>query len=53
MLTLQNIKKILEVIMPNSDIGEREILKIIKVKHKANLSASESHHRRQAAISAG
>jgi SRSO17 transposase len=51
MLTLQDVKDILEVMMPRRDIGEREILKIIKDKHKARLSASESHHRRQAATS--
>ena len=51
MLTLQDVKHILEVMMPRRDIGEREILKIIKDKHKARLSASESHHRRQAATS--
>jgi SRSO17 transposase len=53
MLTLQDVKDILEVIMPKREISEREILKIIKAKHKARLSASESHHRRQTAISAG
>jgi hypothetical protein len=53
MLTLQDVKDILEVIMPKREIGEKEIIKIIKAKHKASLSASESHHRRQAAISAG
>lgn len=53
MLTLQDVKEILEVIMPKREIGEREILKIIKAKHKARLSASASHHRRQVAISAG
>ena len=53
MLTLQDVKDILEVIMPKREIGEKEIIKIIKAKHKARLSASESHHRIQAAISAG
>jgi hypothetical protein len=51
MLTLQDVKEILEVIMPKRDISDREILKIIKAKHKARLSASESHHRRRAAAS--
>ncbi|VVB69365.1 Uncharacterised protein [uncultured archaeon] len=49
MLTLQDVKEILEVIMPQREIGERESLKIIK----ARISASESHHRRRTAISAG
>lgn len=53
MLTLQDVKDILEVIMPQREIGEREILKLIKAKHKARFSASESYHRRQTAISAG
>jgi len=53
MLTLQDVKDILEVIMPKRDISEREILKIIKAKHKARISARESHHRRQTATSAG
>jgi SRSO17 transposase len=53
MLTLQDVKDILEVIMPRREISEREILKIIKAKHKARLSAKESHHRRQAAASGG
>jgi SRSO17 transposase len=52
MLTLQDVKDILEVIMPKREISEREILKIIKAKHKARRSASESYHRRQTAISA-
>lgn len=53
MLTLQDVKDILEVIMPKREISEREILKIIKAKHKARLSAKESHHRRLAAASGG
>jgi SRSO17 transposase len=51
MLTLQDVKDILEVIMPKREISEREIIKIIKAKHKARLSASESYHRRQTALS--
>lgn len=53
MLTLQDVKEILEVIMPRREIGEREILKMIKAKHKARISAREFHHRRQTAASAG
>lgn len=53
LLTLQDVKDILEVIMPQREIGEREILKIIKAKHKARLSATKSHHRRQMALSVG
>jgi SRSO17 transposase len=53
MLTLQDVKDILEVILPKREISDKEILKIIKAKHKARLSARESNHRRQAAESAG
>jgi SRSO17 transposase len=53
MLTLQDVKDILEVIMPQREIGEREILKIIKAKHKARISAAQSHHRRSIATSMG
>ena len=52
MLTLQDVKDILEVILPKREISDKEILKIIKAKHKARLSARESNHRRQAAESA-
>ncbi len=49
MLTLQDVKEILEVIMPKRDISDREILEIIKAKHRSRLSARESHHRRSIA----
>jgi len=52
MLTLQDAKVTLEVIMPKREINEREILKIVKAKLNARLSASESYHRRRMAISA-
>ena len=50
LMTLQDVKDILEVILPKREIGEREILEIIKAKHKARLSARESHHRRSIAM---
>ena len=53
MLTLQDVKEILEVIMPKRDISDREILEIIKAKHRSRLSARESHHRRSIAASMG
>jgi SRSO17 transposase len=50
LLTLQDIKDILEVILPKRIVRDRDILEIIKAKHKARLSARESHHRRSVAI---
>ena len=51
--TLQDVKEILEVIMPKRDISDREILEIIKAKHRSRLSARESHHRRSIVASMG
>jgi SRSO17 transposase len=50
LITLQDVRDILEVILPKREIGEHEIIEIIKAKHKARLSARESHHRRSIAI---
>jgi|LGVC01.1.fsa_nt_gb SRSO17 transposase len=46
LLTVQDMKEILEVILPKKEITEREILKIIEEKHRARYSARMSHHRR-------
>jgi hypothetical protein len=46
MITVQDVKEILEVILPKKDITEEEILAIIEQKHRARLSARKSHHRR-------
>ena len=46
LLTIQDVKEILEVILPKKEITEREILKIIEEKHRARYSARMSHHRR-------
>lgn len=46
LLTVQDVKEILEVILPKRVITEREILKIIEEKHRARYSARMSHHRR-------
>ncbi|PXF62071.1 MAG: hypothetical protein C4B59_00170 [Candidatus Methanogaster sp.] len=46
LLTVQDVKEILEVMLPKKEITEREILKIIEEKHKAQYSARMSHHRR-------
>lgn len=51
MLTVQDVKEILEVILPKRIIDDRTILEIIKAKHKARISARESHHRRSEASS--
>ncbi len=46
LLTVQDVKEILEVTLPKRVIMEREILKIIEEKHRARYSARMSHHRR-------
>jgi len=45
LLTVQDVKEILEVILPKKKVDENEIIKIIKEKHKARDSARKSHHR--------
>ena len=44
-LTVQDVREILEVILPRRKITSKEILEIIEKKHKARLSARLSHHR--------
>jgi SRSO17 transposase len=44
-VTVQDVKEILEVILPRTEITKEEILRIIEQKHKARLSARISHHR--------
>ncbi|WP_296608425.1 hypothetical protein [Methanothrix sp.] len=51
LLTVQDVREILEVILPGRTIDDRTLLEIIKAKHKARISARESHHRRSAALS--
>jgi predicted nucleic acid-binding protein len=46
LLTVQDVKEILEVILPKRVITEKEILEIIEEKHRARYSARMSHHRR-------
>jgi len=46
MLTVQDVKYVLEVILPKKKVTEMEILAIIEGKHQARLSARKSHHRR-------
>jgi len=46
MISVQDIKEVLEVILPRNEITEDEILAIILEKQRARLSARKSHHRR-------
>lgn len=46
LLTVQDTKEILEVILPKRRVTKRELLDLIKAKHKARDSAKRSHHRR-------
>ena len=45
-LTIQDVREILEVILPKRKITSDEILKVTDRKHKARLSARKSKHRR-------
>jgi hypothetical protein len=45
-LTVQDVKEILEVIMPKEKVTKRELLHLILKKHKSRESARRSHHRR-------
>ena len=44
-LTVQDVREILEVILPKRQITPQEILELIEQKHKARDSAKRSHHR--------
>jgi hypothetical protein len=46
MITVQDVKYVLELILPKKKVTEKEILAIIEGKHQARLSARKSHHRR-------
>ncbi len=46
LLTVQDVKEILEVTLPKNTISKKDILKLIKEKHEARYSAKKSHHRR-------
>jgi SRSO17 transposase len=46
MLSVMDVKEILEVIMPKKEFTKEEVVAIIEQKHKARLSARKSHHRR-------
>jgi len=46
LISVQDIKEVLEVILPRNNIKEEEILAILLQKQRARLSARKSHHRR-------
>jgi hypothetical protein len=46
LLTISDVREIFEVIMPKRKVTDKEILKLIKKKHKARYSAKLSHHKR-------
>ena len=46
MVSVMDVKEILEVILPKNEITTEEILAVIRQKHKERLSARKSHHRR-------
>lgn len=46
MLTIQDVREILEVILPKRKSTPQEILKLIEQKHRARDSAKRSHHRK-------
>lgn len=48
-LTVQDVREILEVILPRREITAGEIIRLLEQKHKARLSARNSHHRKQEA----
>jgi len=44
-ITVQDVKEILEAILPRTEITKEDILRIIEQKQKTRLSAKISHHR--------
>jgi hypothetical protein len=46
LLTVPDVREILEVILPKRHITPQEILELIEQKHGARDSAKQSHHRR-------
>lgn len=47
LLTLRDVKEILEVTLPKREFSSTDILKYIEGKHRARDSAKRSHHRRR------
>ena len=50
LLTLQDVKEILVVIMPKRKISQEELINLIKAKHQARYSARKSHQRRSSTL---
>ena len=46
LLTVQDVREILEVILPKREFSEKDVIEWIERKHKARYSAKRSHHRR-------
>lgn len=46
LLTLTDVREILQVIMPKRKVSSKEILRMIEEKHRARHSAKLSHHKR-------
>ena len=46
LLTVQDVREILEVILPKREFSEKDVIEWIERKHKARYSAKQSHHRR-------
>ena len=47
LLTVQDVKEIMELIMPKREITPKDLVELILGKHKSRLSARRSHHRRR------
>lgn len=47
LLTVQDVREILEIILPKRHFDSQEVLKLIEQKHKARVAARRSHRRRQ------
>jgi len=46
MLTVQDVKEILEEILPQKVLTDEDLVDLIKKKHKARYSSRKSHHKR-------
>ena len=50
MLTIQDVREILEVILPRRRVTKEQIMEIIRSKHRARESARRSHHKRNSKV---
>ena len=46
MLTIEDVKEILSVVLPKKAFSPAEVLELIEAKHRARAAAKASHHRR-------